>query len=369
MRQSLRVSEVTAAPKHNCPACGAQANWEPATQTLRCPFCGTVSKFEQSATGEIVENDLAIALRNIPESKRGWAPDQVSVKCQSCQAVSVFAAGRVAQRCDFCGSPSLVPYQEIQAPIRPESLLPFKVPETKVREMIRQWYGSHWFAPGKLKSRALTDTVHGAYLPYWTFDAQVHAEWTAVAGYYYYVNVQYQDSAGKTQTRREQRIRWEPAAGRIDHFFDDELVAASRGVPADLLGKVEPFPTNELKPYETAFLSGWVVEQYQIDLIAAAQRSRQQMDRKLEQMCAREVPGDTHRDLQIYPDYSGQTFKHILVPVWLLTYTYGSRNFMVVINGYTGTIAGKYPVSGLKVFLVVVLIVVAVIVLMYLAQQ
>ena len=59
---------------------------------------------------------------------------------------------------------------------------------------------------------------------------------------------------------------------------------------------------------------------------------------------------DTHRNLNVDTDYSGQTFKHILVPVWLLTYNYGTRNFQVVINGFTGSIAGKYPKSWVKIF-------------------
>ena len=65
------------------------------------------------------------------------------------------------------------------------------------------------------------------------------------------------------------------------------------------------------------------------------------------------MPGDTHRNLQVEADYSGQTFKHILVPIWLLTYDYGARNFQVVINGYTGPIAGKYPKSWVKITLAV----------------
>ena len=52
-------------------------------------------------------------------------------------------------------------------------------------------------------------------------------------------------------------------------------------------------------------------------------------------------PGDTQRNLDIFPEYSGETFKHILVPVWLLTYTYGPKVFQVVANGYTGEIAGR----------------------------
>jgi hypothetical protein len=298
----------------------------------------------------IQEHDLVAALRGIPDDKRGWQAKKTSVKCQSCQAISVFDAERVGQRCNFCGSAALVPYEEIKEAFRPESLLQMKVSETQVRESIRQWYGSRWFAPNKLKNAALTDTVKGLYIPYWTFDAQVHADWTAESGYYYYATESYTDANGKQQSRQVQKIRWQWSSGALDHFFDDELVPASRGVQPDLLRQVEPFPTKAVSPYNAGFLSGWVVERYQIDLVTAAQRAREIMDQKITALCAQAVPGDTQRNLDVHTDYSRQTFKHILVPVWLLTYNYGARNFQVVINGFTGTIAGKYPKSWVKIF-------------------
>ena len=67
---------------------------------------------------------------------------------------------------------------------------------------------------------ALTDTVKGLYIPYWTFDAQVHADWTAESGYYYYETETYRDANGRTQTRQVQKVRWVPSAGALDHFFD-----------------------------------------------------------------------------------------------------------------------------------------------------
>ncbi len=349
-------AELTASQKHACPACGAEAQWNPAKSALVCPFCGTTSAAKLPDSGVPVrENDLATALQNVDENHRGWAAEKTSVKCQSCQAISVFDPTRVAQRCDFCGSSAIIPYEDIKAPIRPESLLEFKIAETQVREKIRDWYGSRFWAPNALKSRALTDTVKGVYLPYWTFDANVHADWTAQAGYHYYETESYTDSQGKTQTRQVQHTRWQHASGSIQHFFDDELVPASKGVHADLLRAVEPFPTtSDLKPYEPAFLSGWVVEQYQIDLIAAAQHSREIMEAKIREMCSSEVPGDTQRNLQVQADFAEQTFKHILVPIWLLGYTYGSASYQVVINGYTGTIAGEHPLSWVKITLAVI---------------
>ena len=78
------------------------------------------------------------------------------------------------------------------------------------------------------------------------------------------------------------------------------------------------------------------------------------MESETRDLCSSEVPGDTQRNLEVQPDFSGQTFKHILVPIWLLSYTYGATSYQVVINGYTGTIAGKYPLSWAKIVLAVI---------------
>jgi hypothetical protein len=360
---------ISALNKYACPACGAQAEWNPGKQSLVCPFCGTESPYKVDASsGAIEELDLVKALRELPDGQRGWQAEKRSVQCQSCKAVMVYDAARVGQNCEFCGSPALVAYQELKSPIRPQSLLPFKVTPGDVRDNIKRWYGSKWFAPNALKARALVDQIKGLYIPYWTFDAQVHCPWEAEAGYHYYTTETYRDNDGKSQTRQVQHTRWEWAQGQVDHFFDDEPVPGTQGVNLSLLKQVEPFPTKELVPYDTAYLSGHVVEHYQVVLVDAAKASRDSMHQQLETMCASQVPGDTQRNLRIHPEYSGETFKHILVPIWLLTYTYGAKTFQVVANGYTGVLAGQYPKSAWKIAFVV-LIVLVLVALFALAQN
>jgi hypothetical protein len=363
------MADVTAVEKHPCPACGAQAEWNPARQRLVCSFCGTEAPYETNpSTGAIEEIDLVRTLRDMPDDLREWRPGTRTVQCRSCKAVSVFDTSRVGQNCQFCGSPSLVDYQEIKAPIRPQSLLPFKVSESQVRESIRRWYASKWFAPGTLKSRALVDTVNGLYIPYWTFDARVHCPWWAEAGFYYYTTESYRDNQGRQQTRQVRHVRWQAASGVVDHVFDDEPVPGTQGIDQALLREVQPFPTTDLVPYDTAFLSGFVVEHYQVVLIDAAKRSQDQMHQQLEALCAAQVPGDTHRNLRIAPEYSAQTFKHILVPVWLLAYTYGAARYQVVVNGYTAAIAGQYPKSPWKILFVTLLVLVVLLLVMYASQ-
>jgi hypothetical protein len=358
--------ELDARRKFSCPACGGEAIWNPAKQRLICPFCGTESPLQVDPEASIVEHDLVAALREIGDDRRGWRADRRQVRCLSCNAISVLDPARQAQNCEFCGSAQLVPYAETEPAFRPESVLPFKLSESEARDRIRAWYGKLWLAPSALKRRALTDTVHGLYLPYWTFDARVDASWTAEAGHHYYTTETYVDN-GRMRTRQVQRIRWEPAAGRLSHFFDDDLVCASVGVHPDLLRRIEPFPTRELRRYDAGFVSGWVVERYQLDLIGAARRARAAMDAKLRVLCARQVPGNTFRNLQVRADYSKQTFKHILAPVWLLSYRYGAKAFQCAMNGVTGAVAGEYPKSPWKIALLVVAAVVLLVVAITLA--
>jgi hypothetical protein len=348
------MSEITALQRHACPECGGDAQWTPAKRALVCPYCGTVVPGQARADGvEVRENDLIAALRQAASGERGWKEERASVKCQSCQAISVFEKHRIGQRCDFCGSAAIVPQEEARDPIRPESVLPVRVAEARVRDSLRAWFGSRWFAPNRFKGAALTDTLRGVYLPYWTFDARADAQWTAESGYYYYVTETYRDAQGNTQTRQARKIRWESSAGRVQHQFDDTLIAGSVGVHGDLLRRIEPFPTKNLVPYDPAFLRGWIVERYQLDLGQAAQRSKQVMDAEVAALCARQVPGDTHRNLRVATQYSNRTFKHVLLPVWFVSYTYGRRNFQVLVNGETGAIAGERPYSWVKIALAV----------------
>lgn len=351
--------EAIAQDKFACPACGGDAHWNAAKQALVCPFCGTSAPVEGNpAQGSVVEHDLVAALRRVPDEARGWQADKISVKCQSCQAISVFDRARQAQRCDFCGSAQLVPYEQTKAAFRPENLLPFKLSESQAREAVRAWYGKVWFAPNALKKRALTDTVRGVYLPYWTFDAKADARWRAEAGYHYYTNEESTNSRGESQVRRVQHTRWEPVSGELSHFFDDDLVCASIGVQPDLLRAVEPFPTRDgLVPYDPKYIAGWVVERYQIDLVAAAHRAREAMEGKLQELCRARVPGDACRNLEVEGRFSAQTFKHILAPVWLMSYQYGSKSYQVVQNGATGKVAGHYPKSWIKIGLAVLAVV------------
>jgi hypothetical protein len=49
------------------------------------------------------------------------------------------------------------------------------------------------------------------------------------------------------------------------------------------------------------------------------------------------------------------TYKHLLLPVWLLAYKYNNKTFQVFINAATGEVQGERPFSPWKIFFAVVL--------------
>jgi len=99
---------------------------------------------------------------------------------------------------------------------------------------------------------------------------------------------------------------------------------------------------------------------------ATASATRAAMNSELQRLAAAQIPGDTYRNLQIQPTFSNQTFKHVLVPIWLLTYNYGARPFRLLVNGYTGKMAGEYPKSVWKIALLVVLALIVVLIVLWL---
>ena len=350
--------------RHACPECGGKAEWNPGKQVLCCPYCGTEFNVDgpPPLPNAVEERDLLAELGRLDEESGEWVKSTRRVQCRNCRAVVVRSTETVSQRCDFCGSPEMLDYDEIGSLIKPWGILPGRISQEDAYNRVKAFLGKRWFAPNDLKRRNMMNRFHRVYLPYWTFDAQVSCPWTADSGTYYYTTQTYRDAQGNTRTRRVRHTRWRPASGRIHTSFDDVPVKGSKGVSDELLSEVEPFPTTKVVPYETRYISGWQVEHYQVALPAAASIGRGMMNQTLHTMCARDVPGDTFRNLRIYPEYSAQTYKHILVPVWIASYQYRKKTWQALVNAYTGEASAKFPISYWKVAGVVLLVILVIVI-------
>lgn len=287
-----------------------------------------------STTPVVAERSLADGLASAGDL--GWGAERKAVRCTKCGAVGTFEPGVAAMPCPFCGTPAVVESPANENLVRPEGVLPFTVAKNDAIQRFRGWLVALWFRPNNLKERAALSGIHGIYIPFWTFDADSRSQWTAEAGY-------------RHGTGKNARVDWRPAAGTLDHRFDDLPFPASRGLDAATARDIEPFPTAQLVAYDPSYLSGFLAEEYAVGLAEARGLAQRRMDETLRQACRAEVPGDECRNLRVETVYSGWQYKSGLLPVWIAAYVYQGRSFRYVVNGATGKATGTAPWSWVKI--------------------
>jgi predicted RNA-binding Zn-ribbon protein involved in translation (DUF1610 family) len=359
-----------------CPSCGNQMSFDPAQSTLACAYCGHTAAVPTTAEA-IREYDLEASLRDAvtKPQEMGYGGDKRSIKCKSCGAVNTVDAKVVSTECPFCGSNQVVSQEEVAQVIKPESLLPFKVDQAKAIALFRQWLGSGFFRPGSVKKIAQNAQakIQGIYLPFWTFDAFTSSWWQAEAGHYYYTTETFWAANEKGQrvqkTRQVQHVRWEPASGHVQLGLDDVLVPAASSIGEVMIERIYPFDTKALTPYKPEYLAGWGAEAYTVDLKKAWTQGQQIMKSRIEQACAAQVPGDTHRNLRVNTAFSQMTYKHVLFPVWISSYRHADKVYQFLINGQTGEVQGQAPISWIKVALVVFVVIIVMVILFLLLSQ
>jgi DNA-directed RNA polymerase subunit RPC12/RpoP len=336
-----------------CTNCGAKLAYDASVQAMKCPYCGAQQAVARQGVAappggrEIpIEEGLRLAAR-------GFGTPVTQVSCRECGATVNVTPGEQTARCAFCGSQQVLAQEAPGTAIRPESLVPFKVDKAGANQRFEEWLGGLWFRPNDLKRMARLQEMGGVYIPFWTFDAWARSDWTAEAGYHYYETEWTTDANGNQVSRQVQRTRWVPAAGQRQDFFDDTLVCASRGLPPDLVAKLETFDTKQLTPYRPQFLAGWRAESYAVDLMPAWGSAQQRMTEVQRSRCSSDVPGDTQRNLAVHSQFSHVTFKHVLLPIWIAAYRYGDKPYQFLVNGQTGEVVGKAPWSTAKIVLAI----------------
>ena len=355
----------TSASTLPCAQCGADLAFHPGQQQLKCEYCGHQQTIEFSADAAVIEYDLNDAIsRYLGQIPRMEQSGQREVKCEDCGAEIIVAAGSKTARCDYCGGKRIIEDDMPPEVLKPEAMLPFQFDSGSAVERFRKWLAGEGFwkrlwtrlvRPSALQQRASVDDLHGIYVPFWTYDSKAHSNWTAQAGYYYYVTESYTDSQGNRRTRQVRKIRWVWTSGSRRDAFDDWLVCASqqyyKGDLQKLMKKIEPFPTSRLVPYDDKFLAGFRAEIYSLDLKAGWNIARDGMQGECRSRCASDVPGDTHRFLEVRTSFFGQSFKHVLLPVFVMGYRFKDKQYNVLINGSTGEVQGGAPLSWVKILI------------------
>lgn len=343
--------------KKACANCGAEMRFKPGSHQLTCAYCGYEEFIEQSKSS-FEELELAHYLKIVGEN--AYSETIELLHCKNCGANQHVEENYKSLNCVYCSEPLIRADIEKEGWILPGALVPFQLDAKKAQIIFKDWVKKLWFAPDNLKRTALDpEGLHGLYIPYWTFDANLKASYQGQRGDHYYETQTYR-SGNEKRTRQVQKTRWTYASGNIDGFVDDILISASEKKRREIPKKIAFWNLKDLVVFNSKYLSGFVTEKYTISLKEGHHKSFQEAKNIAYNWIRRDIGGDTQKIANADIKLSDETFKHILLPIYLSSYRYDGKEFNFYINGQTGVLSGNRPYSFWKIFFFVLFILVVI---------
>lgn len=318
-----------------CPKCGGRMRFDLGHQSLRCEYCGHTQAGDQRLAADSAETAVGLVL---PTSRaHRWAESQHQVSCERCGAVTLLPAGLTADRCPYCGSNRMIASAELAELVDPQVIALMKVDKETAYRRLRTWLGKGLLSPDDLLDQARGIQLRPAYYPYWTFDGTLEIPWRCE------VNV------GSSRSPR-----WESRNGVEYEFFDDVLVPGVKAQKLEEITAVEPFNLKDLVEFRPDYVAGWPALTYDRALSDASLLARERVVKKMHASMSMTVEsGHERRNLSFGGGkWSGLTFKNILLPLWVATYTYQGKEYRLLVNGQTGRVGGKKPRDNLKALMV-----------------
>jgi len=346
--------------QYPCSNCGANVEFAPGTSVLKCPYCGAETPL--APTGVRVREHAFAEFAGLPRKPVTALAANVFT-CRGCGAVT--QSDRISDRCQFCGAP-LVADTTGGEMVAPEAVLPFGLDRDALREALRKWASSRWFAPNGLKKVTEAESSHSTYLPHWTYDASTTSRYTGQRGEHYWETETYQEN-GETKTRQVQRTRWYSASGVVARDFDDVLIVGTTKVAPKHLDALEPWPLADAQPYRPEYLAGHETLRYDVEPETGLGEAKSRMASVIERDCRDDIGGDEQRVNSVDTEYRQVMFKLMLLPVWIACYLHAGRTYNILVNGRTGEVAGERPYSVPKIVAAIVaaLIVIGLIIFLF----
>ncbi|MET0404974.1 MAG: hypothetical protein ABW123_21340 [Cystobacter sp.] len=278
----------------------------------------------------------------------------MNLRCQSCGAELVVAPESHTTVCPYCAAPSVMERPESEDRPTPAFTLGFSLTHEAAVARVKQWLRTrHPWTHGGLKRAPLQD-VQGVYVPAWLYSARAESRYSASIGENYQETETYTTTEnGKTvtRTRKVTKTEWCSLQGEHAEYVLDVLVTASRGLPNAELEALEPFDLRALARHEPALISGWVAEVPSLSREECLRLAREEARARVGQRLSAFMPGDSHRQLNHDTRLLEESLDVCLVPVWVLAVRYAPEAppLRVVVNGQSGRVHGRVPLSWVKV--------------------
>ncbi|MCL1901052.1 MAG: hypothetical protein FWG51_01495 [Firmicutes bacterium] len=335
---NLEKKDIHSAPEKEtaifkCKNCGSNLAYMPKTGTLGCAHCNSSFEFDKSSDiGRLdyIEHD---------RSGKDWA-ETVVYRCNNCGSKEVISKFEIAKICPFCGTSNIVLTDELPG-IAPNSVLPFKISAEEVAERFKAWIKKSFFAPRNLKKLVNEKSILGVYSPCFSFFTDTRSQYHGVLGKYYYTG---------TGNNRTRHLKTFSVSGTYDMSFSDILIECGPKLTQKDIDKIKPFATNQAYKYDLKYLAGFCANNYDKNVDASFEDAKKIMQDMLKRKILSQYSYDVVQSLNINTNYSNIKFNYLLLPVYICNYKYGGKDYSFYVNGQSGKIWGKKPISGRKVF-------------------
>ena len=335
--------------------------------TIHCPDCNErIPHGAESCTKCGHRLPKSVAAPSV-HAQKGWGDAAKSFKCEGCGADVVMTSSALKYTCPYCGNERVLEAAAAsktnhQDDVRPELVLPFKVPKTQVGDMFRGWVGSLWFAPNDLLMMAASEKIRGIYLPFWCYDTSTH---TYYSGEYGVDRTESWDEERDGQRVHHTRTitDWYHRSGWSNQSYEDVLVLASRTIERSQSLAIEPFHLKQLVAFSTELLEGWDAERYAFDHSHAWEKFGKPRVVDSELARCSEIVGqgaDHVRGVNVHCHFTELDSQHLLLPVYVSAFEYNGKRYHFLINGQTGAVRGERPYSFWKIFFFVLTIALAI---------
>ena len=327
-----------------CPCCDGAVEFDSTLQKMKCPYCD--AEFEMEAL-QAYDADL----NSQPQENMTWdtaaggqwqAGETEGLRvytCNTCGGEIVADETTGASECPFCGNPVIMTGQ-FAGTLKPDLVIPFKVDKRAAIAALQNHYKGKLLLPKVFKDQNHIKEVKGLYVPVWLFDTDADA------------HVRYK--ATRTRTWSDSQYRYTETshfsvtrAGGIG--FENVPVDGSTKMDDTLMESIEPFNIGDAVDFQTAYLSGYLADKYDVDADASIGRANERIKKSTEDAFASTVQGYT----SVVPvsstiNLQNGRARYALYPVWILNTQWNGQKFTFGINGQTGKIAGDLPMDKSK---------------------
>ena len=350
------ASQVT---NYKCPACTGPLHFVGASGKLECDFCGgkyDVADIErlyagkEAAAVEASEKVEAKAEANRQKmadmEAQGWDTSGLTsdwgaegdgmkaYSCPSCGAELICDASTAATSCPYCGNPTVVPGQ-FSGTLKPDFVIPFKLSKEDAVAALKNHYKGKPLLPKAFTNGNHIEKLQGVYVPFWMFDGRAEG----VVDYEGCIIHEYETGDTEVTETEHYDVR---RGGSI--AFEKVPVDASSKMPDDHMDSIEPYDYDDLKPFSTAYLPGFLADRYDVSVADSRDRADNRCAASLEMALRRTAEQyDTCTPLRQDIRLRRGKVHYALLPVWMLHTKWNGKDFLFAMNGQTGKLVGDLP--------------------------